>query len=145
MASAAVGIDLGTTFSAVAHVNEHGVPEVLPNAEGDRITDSVILFEDNDVIIPIFAIEEIDQFKREGSERGRNARTIARLLDEPVGGLAHGRDDDHDRAVLRALHHAHRDPPQTLEIGDAAAAKFHHDGRGTLGRRHGGGYSEDRS
>jgi PhoH-like ATPase len=43
---------------------------------------AVFKFEDNDVIIPIFAIEEIDQFKREGSERGRNARTIARLLDE---------------------------------------------------------------
>ncbi len=43
---------------------------------------AIFKFEDNDVIIPIFAIEEIDQFKREGSERGRNARTIARLLDE---------------------------------------------------------------
>jgi PhoH-like ATPase len=39
-------------------------------------------FEDNNVIIPIYAIEEVDQFKREGSERGRNARSIARLLDE---------------------------------------------------------------
>jgi len=43
---------------------------------------AIFKFEDNDLIIPIFAIEEIDQFKREGSERGRNARTIARLLDE---------------------------------------------------------------
>jgi len=43
---------------------------------------AIFKFEDNDVVIPIFAIEEIDQFKHEGSERGRNARTIARLLDE---------------------------------------------------------------
>src|SRR5262249_25571703 len=43
---------------------------------------AIFRFEDNDVIIPIYVIEEIDQFKREGSERGRNARTIARLLDE---------------------------------------------------------------
>jgi PhoH-like ATPase len=43
---------------------------------------AIFKFEDNDLIIPIFAIEEIDQFKREGSERGRNARTVARLLDE---------------------------------------------------------------
>ncbi|HVK64361.1 MAG TPA: PhoH family protein [Polyangium sp.] len=42
---------------------------------------AIFKFEDNDLIIPIYAIEEIDQFKREGSERGRNARTIARLLD----------------------------------------------------------------
>jgi PhoH-like ATPase len=43
---------------------------------------AVFKFEDNDVIIPIYAIEEIDQFKRESTERGRNARTIARVLDE---------------------------------------------------------------
>lgn len=43
---------------------------------------AIFSFDDNDVIIPIFVIEEVDQFKREGTERGRNARTIARLLDE---------------------------------------------------------------
>jgi PhoH-like ATPase len=43
---------------------------------------SVFRFEDNNVIIPIYCIEEVDQFKREGSERGRNARQIARILDE---------------------------------------------------------------
>ncbi len=43
---------------------------------------AIFKFEDNDVIIPIFAIEEIDRFKREGTERGRNARSVARLLDE---------------------------------------------------------------
>ncbi len=42
---------------------------------------AIFKFEDNNLIIPIFAIEEIDKFKHEGSERGRNARTIARLLD----------------------------------------------------------------
>lgn len=43
---------------------------------------AIFKFEDNDVIIPIFVIEEVDLFKREGTERGRNARTISRLLDE---------------------------------------------------------------
>jgi PhoH-like ATPase len=43
---------------------------------------AIFRFEDNNVVIPIYAIEEVDQFKREGSERGRNARSIARLLDE---------------------------------------------------------------
>ena len=42
-----VGIDLGTTFSAIAHVNEHAQPEIVPNAESDRITPSVIMFEDD--------------------------------------------------------------------------------------------------
>jgi PhoH-like ATPase len=43
---------------------------------------AIFRFEDNNVIIPIYVIEEVDQFKREGSERGRNARSIARKLDE---------------------------------------------------------------
>ena len=43
---------------------------------------AIFRFEDNNVIIPIYVIEEVDQFKREGSERGRNARSIARVLDE---------------------------------------------------------------
>jgi len=46
-----VGIDLGTTFSAIAWVNEHGKAEVLPNAENDRITPSVVLFENDRVIV----------------------------------------------------------------------------------------------
>ena len=43
MSTNAVGIDLGTTNSAIAKVNKHGVPESLHNVEGDRITPSVIL------------------------------------------------------------------------------------------------------
>ena len=51
MTTRAVGIDLGTTFSAIAHVNKYGVPEILHNAEGERITPSVVLFEGEEVII----------------------------------------------------------------------------------------------
>jgi PhoH-like ATPase len=39
-------------------------------------------FEDNHVFIPIYVLEEIDNFKKELSERGRNAREVARRLDE---------------------------------------------------------------
>lgn len=38
-------------------------------------------FEDNDVIIPITVIEEIDRFKKDQNETGRNARHISRILD----------------------------------------------------------------
>ena len=43
---------------------------------------SLLNFEDNDVLIPIEVIEEIDQFKRESTERGKNARTVSRSLDD---------------------------------------------------------------
>jgi len=39
-------------------------------------------FEGSHVIIPLKVLEEIDRFKRELSERGRNARTVSRALDE---------------------------------------------------------------
>ena len=39
-------------------------------------------FDDNDVVIPIHAIEEIDNFKRDLSSLGRNARQVSRSLDE---------------------------------------------------------------
>ena len=42
---------------------------------------AILQFEENEVVIPIFVLEEIDQFKKEASERGRNAREVARVLD----------------------------------------------------------------
>jgi PhoH-like ATPase len=42
---------------------------------------ALLSFADNEVVVPIFVIEEIDQFKKEASERGRNAREVARMLD----------------------------------------------------------------
>ena len=43
---------------------------------------AIFNFKDNNVIIPIYVLEEIDHFKKELSERGRNAREVARRLDE---------------------------------------------------------------
>jgi PhoH-like ATPase len=42
---------------------------------------SLLNFEDNNVLLPIEVIEEIDRFKRESSELGQNARTVSRMLD----------------------------------------------------------------
>src|SRR6201981_3099402 len=46
-----VGIDLGTTFSAVAHIDAYGKPQIIPNTETERITPSVIFFDDSNVIV----------------------------------------------------------------------------------------------
>jgi molecular chaperone DnaK len=45
------GIDLGTTYSAIAFVDEHGKPVVVPNQESERITPSVVLFDGESVIV----------------------------------------------------------------------------------------------
>ncbi len=47
----AVGIDLGTTYSCIAYLNEHGEPVTLPNQEGELSTPSVVLFEDDEVVV----------------------------------------------------------------------------------------------
>jgi molecular chaperone DnaK len=47
----AVGIDLGTTYSAVAWVQDAGKTVMIPNSEGDVLTPSLVLFEDNEVLV----------------------------------------------------------------------------------------------
>ncbi|APG25991.1 MULTISPECIES: PhoH family protein [Syntrophotalea] len=42
---------------------------------------ALLRFKDNDVVIPITVVEEIDTFKKDLNETGRNAREVSRLLD----------------------------------------------------------------
>ncbi|MEP6822803.1 MAG: Hsp70 family protein [Chthoniobacterales bacterium] len=51
----AIGIDLGTTFSAVAHIDAYGKPQIIPNAENERITPSVVLFDGGNAIVGTLA------------------------------------------------------------------------------------------
>lgn len=55
----AVGIDLGTTFSVVSHLDDIGRPMTLINAEGDKITPSVVFFEGNNVVVGKEAVKAI--------------------------------------------------------------------------------------
>jgi molecular chaperone DnaK len=45
------GIDLGTTYSCIAYVDEYGRPTVVTNMEGDRTTPSVVQFSGNERIV----------------------------------------------------------------------------------------------
>ncbi len=53
---------------------------------------AIFKFADNDVIIPITVIEEIDNFKKDENETGRNARQVSRFLDDlrKMGNLSNG-------------------------------------------------------
>src|SRR5687767_10069364 len=55
IARKAVGIDLGTTFSAIAHIDAYGKPQLIPNAESERITPSVLLFDGQNAIVGTLA------------------------------------------------------------------------------------------
>ncbi|RLS74873.1 MAG: Hsp70 family protein [Planctomycetota bacterium] len=46
-----VGIDLGTTYSAIAMLDHDGNPKVLQNADGRDITPSVVLLDEDRVVV----------------------------------------------------------------------------------------------
>jgi molecular chaperone DnaK len=56
-----LGIDLGTTYSAMAYVDEHGEARILANSDNENITPSVVFFEKEDnIIVGQNAKDEID-------------------------------------------------------------------------------------
>ena len=72
-----IGIDLGTTFSAVAHLGPQGRPATIPNAEGDLTTPSVVLFEADD-----FAIVGREAKRAALAEPGNVAEDVKRHIGE---------------------------------------------------------------
>jgi molecular chaperone DnaK len=51
MSKTPVGIDLGTSFSAAAYIDEAGEPRLVLNALGERLTASVVRFGDDRVMV----------------------------------------------------------------------------------------------
>jgi molecular chaperone DnaK len=52
MSGKLVGIDLGTTFSAIATLNDNGQPVTIPNRDGEMLTPSaVLLLEDGSAVV----------------------------------------------------------------------------------------------
>src|SRR5262249_29653958 len=53
-----VGIDLGTTYSAVATLDDRGQPVTLPNRDGDMLTPSaVLLLDDGSAVVGQAALD----------------------------------------------------------------------------------------
>jgi PhoH-like ATPase len=77
-------------------------------------------FDDNDVVVPIHVIEEIDNFKRDLSSLGRNARQVSRSLDEfrRAGKLREGVSIGPGKGKIRVLFADRKLPP---EVGDGHA------------------------
>jgi PhoH-like ATPase len=44
--------------------------------------EAILSFRDNEIVIPLWVLEELDNLKKDRDERGRNARETIRLLDE---------------------------------------------------------------
>ncbi len=54
------GIDLGTTFSAIAILNGIGRPEIIPNSEGERITPSALYFDEENPSVVQVGVEAVN-------------------------------------------------------------------------------------
>ena len=52
-----VGIDLGTTYTAVAYVDEYGKPVVLKNTDGQTTTPSVVFFDPPNYVVGEVALQ----------------------------------------------------------------------------------------
>jgi len=65
---------------------------------------AIFSFEDNNVVIPVYVIEEVDTFKKQQDELGRNARTVSREIDRfRVQGSLNKGVDLPSGGVLRVL------------------------------------------
>lgn len=52
-----VGIDLGTTYSAIAALDDRGHPVTLPNRDGEMLTPSAVLLEDGAAVVGQAALD----------------------------------------------------------------------------------------
>jgi molecular chaperone DnaK len=76
--SCPIGIDLGTTFTVVARLDDQGRPQSIPNADGDLTTPSVVLFDDDSVVVGKEAV------KAATLEPDRIAQFVKREMGQPV-------------------------------------------------------------
>lgn len=72
-----VGIDLGTTLSGLAWLKPDGTPEIVPNADGERLTPSVVFFEAHE------DVKLVGSAARDGGDPGRTVFQIKRHMDDP--------------------------------------------------------------
>ncbi len=106
----AIGIDLGTTQSAIAYVDSLGRPQTVPNLEGDKLTPSVVLFEDQHVVVGKEALKAIST----------NALDVAQCMKRELGRRLYEKE-------LGGRHY----PPETLQAW--VLAKVRRDAARVLG------------
>jgi len=115
----AIGIDLGTTFSAIAILDEEREAQAILNAEGKLTTPSVAIWQDGAYIVGQPALDMVE--RADGAERERLAaaliRGVKRMVgNPPIGGL---------------ISNGHRTTP--VEVSAAILAKLARDGSARLG------------
>jgi len=73
-----VGIDLGTSTSALAHVRPDGNPEIVPNGDGESLTPSVVFFDRYE------GVKLVGSAAKDGGDPDRTVRHIKKRMDDPA-------------------------------------------------------------
>jgi PhoH-like ATPase len=78
--------------------------------------DAILSFRDNEVVIPLWVLEELDRLKTYSDERGRNARRAIRFLDDlsRQGNLSKGVKMENGSILRVALTHIQEVPDSLL-------------------------------
>jgi hypothetical protein len=115
--SGVVGIDLGTTYSAIAHIDQLGQPQIIPNLDNERVTPSVVSLQGDRILVGRIAKdvasaspETTVQFVKTDMGRRRKRFTLAEQQ---------SRDDpsalDRFLDVRRKIRDCRRPPRQAIE------------------------------
>jgi PhoH-like ATPase len=81
-------------------------------------------FGDNDVVVPIYVIEEIDNFKRDLSELGRNARHVSRMLDGYRSQGSLGTGVKMEKGGTLTVQFSERNLPKEMSMGAEADSRI---------------------
>ncbi len=114
-----VGIDLGTTFSGIAIVDQNGQAKAIPNAEGLLTTPSVAIWHNNSFIVGKLALDLVAGAEPVERDKMTKAliRGVKRMIGQPLNGeLTSG---------------GHRTTP--IEVSAAILAKLARDASAYLG------------
>ncbi len=95
------GIDLGTTYSSIAYVDEFGKSVVIPNMENQRTTPSVVFFDNGNIVVGDVAKESAKIYP------SQVVSFIKRSMGEPGFLFVHGgkkyRPEEISSFILRKL------------------------------------------
>ncbi len=109
-----IGIDLGTTFSAVS-VLEGGRPKIIPNTEGNNTTPSVVAISNGEILVGDIA-------RRQAVANPKNTvRSIKRLMGQKTKVTIEGKDYSPEQISAMILQKLKKDAENYLgyEIKDA--------------------------
>lgn len=91
------GIDLGTTYSSIAYVDEYGKAVIIPNAENERVTPSVVFFDEESVIVGEVAKESAKLYPAEVIS------FVKRSMGEPDFVFLHNGDSIHAEEISACI------------------------------------------